>query len=345
MWSKKKCFQKILLVWYMKEDNFGDVLIYKTVSAYLKENDFEVECHEVGDNCNSIFEHANQCDFLLFAGGGIIERYIPDVIRNFKKNYALLKVPYGIMGFGMGDFDYSKNKEEISFWVNNSKFFYARDERTKEQLDIIAESDKVKYSADCVFGNKSIYKELKDYKDGHGINMRDLPYQDLTGDFNWEIINLILKNLDCNIIIPDCSKEIKKLEIKFENQVCLKGISNKSQEEKVENVLRQIEKCEWIIAMRFHVILVAAMLGIVSVPIMYCPKVKHLAEQLGIKELAVEIGEVEDIPKKISLLERRYDYYTGVLNKNVKIMKKKANEMFEEVIFFLYTGEIGNIAK
>ena len=68
-----KRVKKILLLWYMGGDNFGDVLLAHTVSSILQQNGFEVDFHEVGDDGREIFKHANQCDFMLFAGGGIIE--------------------------------------------------------------------------------------------------------------------------------------------------------------------------------------------------------------------------------------------------------------------------------
>ncbi len=334
----KKRFQRVLLLWYMEDDNFGDVLIYNTVSEYLKENGFEVESHEVGDNYRHIFEHANKLDFLLFAGGGIIERYIPEVIRNFKKHYKMLDVPYGIMGFGMGNFDYSEYKEELSFWVSRSEFFYVRDKTTKEKLNQISNSNKVIYSADCVFGNKYIRQIQRRYEKGHGVNIRDIPYKDLTGDFDWKQINFILERLKCDIIIPDCSKDMNNLHIKFKNQICMEGIEKKSKEQKVENTLKQIEKCEWIIAMRYHVVLVAAMIGIVSIPIMYCPKVSYLVEQLGIKELAIEIDECQRIPEKIDFLMKNYDLYVDNVSKNIQKMEKRADDMFKEVLIFLEGG-------
>ena len=209
MSSKDKA--KILLLWYMKGDNFGDVLIYDTVSTFLKDNGYEVEVHEVGDDITNIFEHANRCDFLLFAGGGIVERYLPPVIRLFKDNYDKLSVPYGVMGFGMGEFDYTIYKSIFAFWVEKSEFFYVRDIHTKKTLDLFVQIEKVVYSADCVFANRRIQEFRHERRMKHGINIRELPYKDLTGDFNWEQMGRIVKEIGCDCVIPDSNNEINKI--------------------------------------------------------------------------------------------------------------------------------------
>ncbi|NBH36090.1 polysaccharide pyruvyl transferase family protein [Clostridiaceae bacterium] len=333
-----KNIKKVLLLWYMEDDNFGDVLIYDTVSSYLQKNEYIIESHEVGDSALKIIEHANQCDFLMFAGGGIIERYIPEIIRKFDKNYNYLQVPYGIIGFGMGNFDYSNFYTAISFWVNQAEFFYVRDEKTKEQLDHISKSSKVIFSADCVFGNTNIeqYAENIDKAliKNKGANFRDLPYKDLTGDFDWNEVNFILQKIGCNTIIPDSSKEISQIRIN-EKPLFMDQTQFYSPIEKAYMTVNVISKCEWIVAMRFHVILVAALLGIPSIPIMYCPKVRYLAEQLGIIDLALETYEYRNISEKINILNNAREDYVIKIQKNMERMRKKAQIMFEEVIQYL----------
>lgn len=329
---------KILLVWYMENDNFGDVLIYDTVSSRLLKDGYNVESHAVGDSFLRITEHANQCDFMLFAGGGIIERYIPEIIRKFEKVSGILKVPYGIIGLGMGNFDYSEYSSEIKAWVDQAMFFYVRDEATKNQLDMISKSSKVIFSADCVFANTSIDRYIQTTqgitREGHGVNLRDLPYKDITKDFDWEAVNFILKQVNCDIVIPDSSEDASKIFIECENK-CLRKFTNLLPIEKVQVTVNEINKCAWIVAMRFHVVLVAALMGIPTIPIMYCPKVRYLAEQLGITELALEIDEYRNIPQKVDMLCGRREEYLINIKKNVNVMKEKAEAMFEEILRYL----------
>lgn len=330
----KNC-KKILLLWYMENSNFGDVLIYDTVSKKLKEKGYQIESHEVGDNSERILNHANECDFMLFAGGGIIERYIPEIIRRFIANHKQLQVHYGVIGFGMGSFDYSEFYSPIRYWVEQAEFFYVRDMETKRQLDIILGYEKVIYSADCVFANVDIDKYQHNYgkvlRTGRGINLRDIPYKDINGDFDWNIINSIINQIECNTSIPDSSKEIMKSSIEINDDVA-KKIEASFPIEKVKITIDVINQCEWIVAMRYHVVLVAAMLGIPTIPIIYCPKVRYLAEQLGIMDLAIELNEYDKIPEKIHLLNNEKEKYLFNINQNVRIMKEKADLMFKFVL-------------
>lgn len=327
-----KTIKKILLLWYREGDNFGDVLISQTVSEYLKKEGFEIENHEVGDNGAKIFEHANRCDFLLFAGGGIIERYVPEVVRKFSFNYENLKVPYGVIGLGVGDFDYSEHRESISFWVNNAAFFFVRDEMSKDTLNMLSESQKVKYSADCVFGNQKIREMLKRNGHGCGVNIRELPYKDITGDFDWQQINDVLKEIGSNVIIPDSSTEMFE---RFDRMESIEFFQKLSPLEKVEETIGKITECKWMVAMRFHVVLVGAMLGIVSIPVLYCPKVRYLAEQLGIRGLAIEIDEWNKVPEHVKELLKNMDYYKKSINSRVYELEQRADAMFEYVCQYL----------
>ena len=160
MIQKVKNGKKILLVWYQVGDNFGDVLLYNTTKKYLIETGYEVEKHEIGDATLKIAEHANKCNFLLFAGGGIVERYVPKVIREIRELKKNLDVPYGVIGLGIGKFDYSAYKEAFTFWIMNSQFFYVRDKATMDYFNILSNSDKAVFSGDVVFGNDDLFNDL-----------------------------------------------------------------------------------------------------------------------------------------------------------------------------------------
>ena len=73
-------------------ENFGDVLIYNTVREFLETKGCICDYMDVGEPCIKIIQKANEYDFLLFTGGGIIERYVPNVIRYFEEDIIKLKV-------------------------------------------------------------------------------------------------------------------------------------------------------------------------------------------------------------------------------------------------------------
>lgn len=327
--------KKILLLWYMKDDNFGDLLISETVRLFLEDQGYLVEDHEVGEPKENIINHANQCDMMLFAGGGIIERYMPEVIREFDYVYQNIRIPYGVMGIGIGKFDYSSYNKQIETWIRKSMFFYVRDDYTRNELNSIAKNNKVVFSADCVFGNKYIKSMKKYYGENVGLNIRDLPYKDITGDFDWNNIKHLIKKIECNDLIMDSSKEII-------NAFCINNAELKYMQytkllpyEKTRFIIQQIEECQYVVAMRFHVILVAAMLGIPCVPIKYCPKVEFLSEQLGIDDVSVDISQFDQIDVKVRELCNHRENYVKKINQNVETLEEKTNKMFDEIKGYL----------
>lgn len=326
--------KKILLLWYMQDDNFGDVLISQTIKDYLEKYDCVVEDHEVGDYWENIVKHANECDFLLFAGGGIIERGVPNVLINWDKVAEELQIPYGVVGLGIGEFNHDKYSEQFKIWVDNSKFFFVRDSHTQEKMNGYSHSQKVVFSADCVFANKSLEADSHCISEKIAINVRDLPYEDLTGVLDWATVNTIIKKPNIEKLIMDSSDEMNNSCIfdAEENSQYLKMDKNA----KTEYIIQNIAECRAIVAMRFHVVLVAARMGIPSVPIEYCPKVKYLSEQLGLQNLSVTIENLSDIPDKVKELMDHMEYYQKLIRENVIILEKKADEMFRYVTDIIF---------
>ena len=113
-----------------------------------------------------------------------------------------------------------------------------------------------------------------------------------------------------------------------------------SVEDKINFTTICISKCDYILAMRFHVVLVAAMLGVPTIAIKYCPKVTQLVKQLGIEELSINAEEVYLFSEKKKYLDDNREKIEEKLKKNTDVMIKRAKEMYSCVI-----EEINNILK
>ena len=178
--------KKALVLWYTVDLNLGDFYIFETVKAYLLNWGYLVDDMDVGLPWKVLAKKAKKYDLLWFAGGGIIERGVPDVISNFYIFHKTSKfVNYGITGLSIGEFNYDRYKDSFSYWVNEAQFFYSRDKFTASTLNFYAQTSKVVESVDVVFAynNWSIKSSSDNYI---GVNFRDLPYIDLSGEFNWE---------------------------------------------------------------------------------------------------------------------------------------------------------------
>lgn len=335
--------KKILLVWYQRGDNFGDVLLYQTTKAYLESAGYDVASHEVGDSGQKIAEHANQCDFMIFAGGGIIERYVPRVIQNIGELVKVLEVPYGVIGLGIGTFDYHAYADAFRCWVEQALFFYVRDMATRDYLNLLTGNQKVVFSGDVVFANRAIERYAK-IGCKIGLNLRDIPYADIQGEFDWNQLNRIFHEINCSIIIPDSNSQIAHLRQTFDNLGEIENYRNFSQNLKIEKTISAIQKCNVVIAMRFHIVLVSALLGIIPIPILYCPKVRYLAEQLGITDLAIELGEWDQLPKKVDMAYKEMNRYTSILSEKTAMMRKNVQTMYRTIINTLKEME-GSIEK
>ena len=313
----------MLLLWHTVDENFGDVLIYNTVKEFLEMKGFISDYMDVGEPCIKIIQKANEYDFLLFAGGGIIERYVPNVIRYFEEDIIELKVPYGVIGLSIGNFDYSKHLNSISCWIKNATFFYTRDYYSAQKLNQMCGIEKVKVGVDVVWANKRIYQQLNNREIHYGINVRDVPYLDIGEDMNWgKLKEIIIKN-GVTIQIPD------------ESQIAIEGLEQYTYS--IDEVINQISKCKVIIAMRYHVVLVAALMGIPTIPIVYCNKVHELSSQLNLNRYEVTVPQIGMITDKILDIQRNYNSVKNTLLQRTECMIKSSLDILETI-----TGNIIN---
>jgi len=328
--------KKVLLLWYFEEDNFGDILLYRTTRNFLAEHNIITISYEVGQPCMDIFHEANKTDFLLFAGGGIIERGVPNVIRHFQEDYYLLQVPYGVIGLGVADWDYSKYKEEIGFWIDHSEFFFVRDDYSENRLFELVGKNKATCSTDCVFHNRDLLKYGNRIGFDVGINLRDLPFKERTGDIDDAVIRKIYEECNVSCIIPDASEEQLEKLVGVDNSDLLIKYRLMDRGEKVEAIINEIRGCQFLIAMRFHVILVSAVLGVLPIPIIYHEKVRSLVHSLGLDDLSVEINEFAKIPDKLILAKNNREAYLEKINEKVNHHREIADSMYSDIAHYFF---------
>lgn len=316
-----KIKKKILVLWYSIGNNFGDYYIYKTIRENLQHWGYEVTDMDVGTPYKILVKAADACDFLWFAGGGIIERNAPDIIRYFIRfHIKAKKIKYGITGLSIGEFDYSEYKRNLKYWIEHSCFFYTRDLYSAQMLNRISAKERVMASADVVFAYMDGKQGIND-KHYVGVSLRRLPYIDLTGDFEWEHWNHAIEKIkDREVIgIPDQDDCTQKVSFDFYGEY------------NPDNVMKAISECEFIISMRFHAIVLAACMGKASIPICYCPKVRRLASQLGLEDLCLDVHEYEALPRMVAKLQQYKEIYESSIQKNVNICQNQVKEMLESI--------------
>lgn len=315
--------RKILVLWYPNKKNLGDYYLYHTVCMNANNWGFDVIGMDVGAPYKNMAKLAKKCDFLWFAGGGIIERWIPDIIQHFVEFYEESHyIPYGITGISIGDFDYSDKFEQLAYWVINSSFFYTRDKFSADILNTVSNSKKVCDSSDVVFAYKSFLQHGNESKQKKfGINFREMPYLDVTGSLNLkDWMENIRKNVNEPIMaIPDEDNLLKKNDVGFWGHYT------------PQKAVGVISKIDYGIAMRYHVILIAAIMGKIFFPIDYCPKVTRLTQQLGIEDLTLHYNEADRLESVIEKYNCNEVRYKEVLRNNTNILHDKAIAMFTDV--------------
>jgi len=271
---------KVLLVVCLFEDNFGDRLIYETVDKTFRDRGFDTEPVEIslGLGESGLVERANNSDFLYFVGGGIIERWAPEIIRDFASIHPRFRRPYGVVGLSAGGFDYSEFHDSLALFCDNAAFFYTRDEESVETFRRAGAQRPPTAGVDVTLANRTL-ANLRRTGERVSASFRNVPYPDLTVDLDWAGWSEALKRIGARALIPDCSDAQEALALPISAQPVLRGIAESGV----------------VVAMRYHVVLAAAMLGTLPIPVSYCPKVRRLAAQLGIEDYCLDIHEHEKL--------------------------------------------------
>ena len=313
----------ILVLWYTSDENLGDFYIYQTVSRFAHRWGHSVCDMDVGSPYAEIAKRARHCDWLWFAGGGIIERGIPDIIRNFKKFYKRARhIEYGITGLSIGDFDYSDYAASLRFWVDNAHFFFTRDDYSASVLNDISSVKSVRASVDVVFAHDAFrLLETKKSSDILGISFRTMPYPDLTGEIDLDSWNNAIQDAYSGPkrSIPD------QLDVPYQFDF------DTTRPYSPEEAVYVIKEMGFGLAMRYHVVLIAAILGKACIPITYCPKVSRLAEQIGLSELCIRFDEPEKLSAIVSYYLTHKEEINNQLERCISAMQTRAEEMFNYV--------------
>jgi len=318
----------VLLVVCLYENNFGDLLIYNTIRNKLELHGFAIDIVEISDSIDQsdFINKANNNDFIYFVGGGIIEKWAPEIIAKFDQYYSVITKPYGVIGLSCGDFfdNYKTMSTSLRLFSDKASFFFTRDRESVEVFKMCGATKLPISSADVVFANEfcTDYRPLITY---NTANFRNIPYTDVTGDIDWNGWSKVLKSIDVDSLINDCSDAHNKLNIPISNRPIVFDIMNS----------------HIIISMRFHIILVAAMLNIPAIPICYCPKVSRLASQLGLEDYALGIHDSHRLNAVYSAMERNYTAVKLMLLKRVAMLHMQSTQAINSSVVKILemTGE------
>jgi polysaccharide pyruvyl transferase WcaK-like protein len=305
----------VLLVVCLYENNFGDLLIYRTVEQRLRHSGWRTAMVEISQPVaeSRLIDRANQADFLCFVGGGLIERSAPEIIRRFDVLHPHLEVPYGVVGLGAGAFDCSAFGKALKVLAEQAAFFHTRDE---ESLRVFRSAGATRLSpagVDVVFANSTL-RSLRGFGSDIRASFRNVPYVDVTGDLDWSAWGRALRASGVGSLVPDCHRAQEQLGIPVGDA----------------NILRQIAESRVIVAMRYHVVLVAALLGVPSIPVVYCPKVARLARQLGLEEYCLGLHDHHQLARTLQRLRADESGVRRRLDARVAALRAQADRLMTD---------------
>lgn len=301
--SKKDTRKKVLISGYYGFDNFGDEAILGLLLDKLKDCNVTVMTANPRKTFDTygihtiytfsydlVMRELARCDVLISGGGSLLQNVTSNASLLFYTmiiRFALMmKKEVMIFAQGIGPIK--------GFWPNfitkgvlkGCKYISVRDEQSKKLLD----KWKIKSNLVCdpVY---SLEVENPERTPKIGVQLRK--YDTLTDElfdniikqvrtrfYNREIELLCLQDeVDAGISQVFINK-LRAVEPKAKVKL-IKGLTNKQ-------IIERISQYDCMIGMRFHACLVAAKYGVKTLAIAYDPKVKILADDLGLPCLAME---------------------------------------------------------
>lgn len=309
--------RRVSLVVYFVGRNFGDVMLYETIQQRLLRAGLETETIEVSQPLRDsrLVEKANQSGFLVFVGGGLLEFHAPEIIRDFCHLQSALTTPYGVVGLSTGDFNYRHINPSLKAFAERAEFFYTRDEESIATFRSAGASKLPSAGVDMVFANESL-AALKSEGNQIAANFRDVPYPFISGELDWQRWSKALREIGVEFLIPDSSPQQQQLGIPIQPGSELAG-------------LRQ---CQVAVAMRFHIVLAAASMGVLPIPVTYCPKVNRLARQLGLEEFCLAVNEYSRLKEVFGKLQAQAQPLRHAMVQRVDQMRQCANDILEQTL-------------
>ena len=359
--------KKILIVGFYGAPNLGDELMLQTILQYFPDfKNIELTIM-LADNPNydidkypavNIIHYpktkydfnylAKYFDVLIFGGGAIIDdkNFLNDLSYQVDLGTILIKLSEKFITWGkdiycvglssVSTFSNSDYTERLSKIIDNSKYFSVRDSYSQETLKKYCKTKKaVILSQDIVFANKKIKSVKEKFNKVFNIGIVWIPYAE-----NVKILEDIIEKYSEKYkihLIPfygykdfDISEYKKMLDRMKVNDVIIEHLATN-----MEELIEIYNKCDFLISMRYHGVLVGKALQIPTLSICYDNhrhynnKMKFLAEVFDDDRLlSVSSFSSENLD---SFINETMDKYAKNKN-NAKPIIKKAQQELEDVM-------------
>lgn len=314
--------KKILLVGFYGAPNLGDELMLETLLQYFPDfNNVDLTImladnpnYDIGDYPAVHVIHypktlydfnvlAQYYDVLIFGGGAIIDdrlilnkdAYKGDLgtilIKLSERFLVWNKEVYSVGLSSISKFTNKEYIEKLSTLINNSKYFSVRDENSYNNLlncCNLENNKKVDVIHDIVIANKNIPVNSKRNSKIKDIGIVWIPYSENVDKLK-ELLLKLKKNYKVHLI-PfygytdfdiNMYKEIIN-ELKIDKEIMIEKFARNMNE-----LVEIFSRCDFLIAMRYHAVLVGNLLNVPTLSICYdkhphyINKMNYLAKQFN----------------------------------------------------------------
>lgn len=374
-YTKKENDRKlILIVGYFGAGNFGDELLLEIMLEKLKRENVDIIV--VGDNplgvwkrhkvatlslkqTSAIEEVVKQCDLVIVGPGGVIQdticvEYYKTLLISGVYGYlfpAKLANTYGksVIFVGVGAEQITKigARNFIFETLKMSPLLWLRDKNSKKCFVDMGLSDTIVYpDVSFLLDNHKLESKKKWQKNGAktlGVNLRwlHLDIEKLN-----EIVKVIFQyiNLGWNIslICADMEEDKTVLHKIYQFIINTKGEKIRHRvkfvcSESNDTIIKTISDIDYMIAMRLHIGLVAAQMGIPTIFLSYLDKVASIAQQLDMEPYILQTEECsyEKLMELINgLVEHQQEVKETLIIKSTEL-REKAQHAWKQVEKFL----------
>lgn len=272
--------KKVVISGYYGFKNFGDELILSILCKYLKERDVDItvfssdppytsfvhEVHAVPSfDIPSVIKVLRECDTLISGGGSLFQdatslksliyyAFILAVAQFFGKKTI-------VFAQGVGPLKSPISRFLVKWLFSGADNVSVRDEKSLSMLD--AWGIEAELVDDPVY-SLELAQTLKE--DITGIQLR--AFEGISPEFL----------LRLKTALGDRKLRAFSLQKSLDYEICNDFCDDVVE----ERIVREISKCDTLVAMRFHALIVALKAGVKCVAINYDPKIQTLAEKYSI---------------------------------------------------------------
>ena len=330
---------KVVLSGYYGFDNFGDEAILQVLVSNLKNMDADItvlshnpqktsQIHDVKSvfmfNIFKVIKSIGQTDVLISGGGSLLQ----DVTSLRSLFYYLFIIFMSILfckrviifAQGIGPIN---NKFARKFTINllkKASLITVRDERSKNLLE--------QWGLEAQLVNDPVWginlKTLRP-KGKVGIQLREWKY--MSDEFFLNLVKKVANEFEDNeiCIYSLQDKQDKEICLRFENYLHMENPKVKTHvycSMSVKELITNMRELEYLIAMRYHAIMIGVKYGIKTLAINYDPKVETLSKYAQIP--CINFEEYEKIE----------DYIGRMKNLSIRnLLSQKRKKLFSFEIF------------